>query len=648
MNKPKNPSEGKSSGAPRKSSHAKGRRHKKETQNINEDERELQALRLTFHQLTEARRAQERKAQETLRKQSQLIGYLKAERQGLQAELKRVGHALGTESFLSQSFNALYHHSVLIDESITQEKQIVSGLQKEIREMHRKIDKERRTAAFEANPNRKIRRFTGQLAQVNKSFSTLISTNAQLRHDVETMRGEKAKFLQIRSKLEKALQETHLQKGRVLQQATESTLIREDTRARTLRVLEQSCSEEDTHAVEVQELQRQLGHVKKSEHFLQEKNKTRQPDLNYCFTAERKEAHEQELQVEKEVKLKEYEIALEKISDIIQKRERGQQRRWKNSEHSTDTVMEPPQCGFWESARRRRSTMVGPMFREAAAGLWVETEGVRRGRRLIEHRRRSTLPQCLKPEEKERLRHLSFSVLEQNSQQPAAGLNPQLLCDSYMKGEDLNFSLFSYISEQNRQIEAMTKDVHELRKIMKQEEERGSAEECLLQNKVRELRLSCQQATQTAETIQKDVGGKESILRLLTAGPEYPATNLGVESLAAQTGMDVSLFELRPGPEDSGIRAMLNLLRQIEQRVTQLLAIHSYTQYRESKGGKLDFAPVVLKKADPRKLPDTDIELPVISSFPESEEEYDDEEMKPLSAEELQKRALELVLSLHT
>ncbi|KAL7877972.1 hypothetical protein SRHO_G00046150 [Serrasalmus rhombeus] len=83
------------------------------------------------------------------------------------------------------------------------------------------------------------------------------------------MRGEKAKFLQIRSKLEKvisnpqALQETHLQKGRVLQQATESTLIRNDTRARTLRVLEQSCSEEGTHAVEVQELQRQLGHVKK-------------------------------------------------------------------------------------------------------------------------------------------------------------------------------------------------------------------------------------------------------------------------------------------------------------------------------------------------------------------------------------------------
>ncbi|KAL7889799.1 hypothetical protein AOLI_G00020570 [Acnodon oligacanthus] len=36
MNKPENPSESKSSGAPRKSSHAKDRRHKKETQNVNE------------------------------------------------------------------------------------------------------------------------------------------------------------------------------------------------------------------------------------------------------------------------------------------------------------------------------------------------------------------------------------------------------------------------------------------------------------------------------------------------------------------------------------------------------------------------------------------------------------------------------------
>ena len=75
------------------------------------------------------------------------------------------------------------------------------------------------------------------------------------------------------------------------------------------------------------------------------------------------------------------------------------------------------------------------MFREAAAGLWVEAEGVRRGRRLTEYRRRSTLLQCLRPEEQERLRQLSFSVLQQNSQQPAAGLNPQLLYDSYKKGE---------------------------------------------------------------------------------------------------------------------------------------------------------------------------------------------------------------------
>ncbi|KAL7889802.1 hypothetical protein AOLI_G00020600 [Acnodon oligacanthus] len=81
--------------------------------------------------------------------------------------------------------------------------------------------------------------------------------------------------------------------------------------------------------------------------------------------------------------------------------------------------------------------MVGPMFREATAGLWVEAEGVRRGRRLIERRRRSTLLQCLKPEEKERLRlrQLSFSVLQNNSRQPAAGLNPQLLYDSYLKDE---------------------------------------------------------------------------------------------------------------------------------------------------------------------------------------------------------------------
>ncbi|XP_034158441.2 outer dynein arm-docking complex subunit 1 isoform X4 [Pangasianodon hypophthalmus] len=447
-------------GCYRKCSHVKSRRNKKEALSSNEEKRELLSLQQMVHQLIKEKNTQKKKAHKTIHKQSQLIGSLEAERRGLQAELEGIRCVLGREELLSHSINHLRHHSKIVDENIIQEKQTIDGLQREIQEMHRKIGKERKASAFEADPTRKIQRLTGQLAQVNKKFSTFVSTNTQLRQDIETLRGEKIKFLQMRNKLEKVLQETHQEKTTVLKQARKNIEVREDAKTRMLHVLEQTCSEGNNHAVDVQELQRRVSHVEKTERFLQEKNKVRQPDLYYQVTTKKREAHEQEPKVDHEVKLNEYEVAMEKISDIIERRGKGsqsaRQRRRRSSDCQTSRVVEPPQSAFWKSANRRRCTLGSVMFREAAAGILGDLEGSSRGRRFREHRRRSTLLQGLRADEQERLRELV-----QQSQQPPAGLNPQLLYDSYVEGENLNLALFQYALEQNRQIQEMTKDVHE-------------------------------------------------------------------------------------------------------------------------------------------------------------------------------------------
>ncbi|MCI4376252.1 hypothetical protein PGIGA_G00186270 [Pangasianodon gigas] len=614
-------------GCSRKCSHVKSRRNKKETLSSNEENRELLSLQQMVHQLIKEKNTQKKKAHKTIHKQSQLIGSLEAERRGLQAELEGIRCVLGREELLSHSINHLHHHSKIVDENIIQEKQTIDGLQREIQEMHRKIGKERKASAFEADPTRKIQRLTGQLAQVNKKFSTFVSTNTQLRQDIETMRGEKIKFLQMRNKLEKVLQETHQEKMTVLKQARKNIEVREDAKTRMLHVLEQTCSEGDSHAVDVQESQRRVSHVEKTERFLQEKNKVRQPDLYYQVTTKKREAHEQEPKVDHEMKLNEYEVAMEKISDIIERRGKGsqsaRQRRRRSSDCQTSSVVEPPQSAFWKSANRRRCTLGSVMFREAAAGILGDLEGSSRGRRFREHRRRSTLLQGLRADEQERLRELV-----QQSQQPPAGLNPQLLYDSYVEGEDLNLALFQYVLEQNRQIQEMTKDVHELRISVKQEEERESAEERRLQDQVRELKLSCQQVTQDTETLLTNIGMKER---------EFSQVRAGVESLAVQAGVDASAFELcRHWTEDGGTASILTLLAQIEQRVTQLLTLHSYTQYRDDE----KYLKHAVFEFNPRKLSYTDIQPPALSFFPESEEEYD-EELKPLSREELKKNVLE-------
>ncbi|MCJ8730420.1 hypothetical protein PDJAM_G00184300 [Pangasius djambal] len=613
-------------GCSRKCSHVKSRRNK-ETLSRNEEKRELLSLQQKVHQLIEEKNTQKKKAHKTIHKQSQLIGSLEAERRGLQAELEGIRCVLGREELLNHSINHLHHHSKTVDENIIQEKQTIDGLQREIKEMHRKIGKERKASAFEADPTRKIQHLTGQLAQVNKKFSTFVSANTQLRQNIETMRGEKIKFLQMRNKLEKVLQETHQEKMTVLEQARKNIEIREDAKARMLHVLEQTCSEGDSHAVDVQELQRRVSHVEKTERFLQEKNKVRQPDLYYQVTTKKREVHEQEPKLDHEAKLNEYEVAMVKISDIIERRgkrsQSARQRRKWSSDCRTSRVVEPPQSVFWKSANRRRCTLGSVMFCEAAAGILGDLQGSSRGRRFREHRRRSTLLQGLRADEQERLRELV-----QQSQQPPAGLNPQLLYDSYVEGEDLNLALFQYVLEQNRQIQAMTKDVHKLRISVKQEEERESAEERRLQDRVRELKLSCQQVTQDTETLLTNVGMKER---------EFSQVRAGVESLAVQAGVDGSAFELcRHWTEDGGTASILTLLAQIEQRVTQLLTLHSYTQYRDDE----KYFKHAVFEFNPRKLSYTDIQPPALSFFPDSEEEYD-EELKPLSREELKKNALE-------
>ncbi|XP_022520115.2 apical junction molecule isoform X2 [Astyanax mexicanus] len=281
------------------------------------DEKELQALQQAYDQKTKARRGPLIKTQKPLHKQSQLIGSLEEERRSPKEELEGVSYALERKQLLSQSQR--YND---IDKSIRQKKETITELQKEINEMHRKI------AAMDEDQTKKEQRLTQQQIQATKKLN-ITAENVQLRHDIESLVIEKEKFLQRSSKLEKAIQEADLELGRELQKISKSDLIREETEAQRVRKLEQACSDEDTCATKIQKLQRQTDHGDKLAYFLQQKNNPRQPNLNYCSTAEKRGAHQQELQQEQ---LKEYETDMEKINDIVQGRQRRSERKESGSE----------------------------------------------------------------------------------------------------------------------------------------------------------------------------------------------------------------------------------------------------------------------------------------------------------------------------
>ncbi|XP_062320512.1 uncharacterized protein LOC134022779 [Osmerus eperlanus] len=234
---------------------------------------------------------------------------------------------------------------------------------------------------------------------------------------------------------------------------------------------------------------------------------------------------ERESKVGLQVQLNDYEVAAEQIGDIVERRTkrrtRGCQQKGRAADRSTplevtEDVEERRRPFLWESGSRRRSTLVGPMFRAAAGG---GGDAERRGRRLTEHRRRSTLLLGLFSEEQERLRELAQRALEeerrgQHARPPA--FDAELFYTVYMEREDGNFALFNYVLEQSRMIEETTKDLEQLRQSI--DEEKAATERRLSRERARDLELKRQHTVQSSGKLQTDVEEYRRILSLVKSG----------------------------------------------------------------------------------------------------------------------------------
>ncbi|XP_030628131.1 cilia- and flagella-associated protein 46 [Chanos chanos] len=445
--------------------------------------------------------------------------------------------------------------------------------------------------------------------KVNKKFSSLVSTNSQLRQDIETMRGERDKFMQMHCKLKKELWETHQKKRQVLEEARENIHSREEAQARISRAFDQHFKDDENCVSEIQEIFRELGHTQREEHFLEEKNKARERHENFYLAVERRAAREREQRVNTQVQLNQYEVAVKKISNIIENRslnkQPGSERKGRGSEPQANTQTEFPHL-LQETGARRRCTLVGPIFREAVAGFGAEGGVERRGRRLTERRRRSTFMQGLWEEEQDRLRELAHVALVQQKAQeaPPAGFDAQIFYETYMEREDLNFALFNYVSEQNRQIVDISKEVDQLKKIIELQERSVSAEERSYRDQIWELGQSCQRAAQVSEAFQTAVGKYSRTLSLVKAGVLGLASQAGIDHIPLETGGEWT--------DDSVTTTILSLLGQTEQRVTELMTIRSFQVYQgmHSSGEKIESISSILGISKPIKLPDIEFQPP--------------------------------------
>ncbi|KAJ8418005.1 hypothetical protein AAFF_G00137140 [Aldrovandia affinis] len=562
-------------------------------------ESEVLNLQQACHRLDGARQMQEREAQTIIRRQRKLLARLSEEREELLLSLKRAG---GREDDVTHSFHALLQRSDDLDSLIEREHGKCQTLDRE----------------------------------ADGRFGSLVSTNSTLRLDIQTMRGEKDKFLLIRNRLHKELQDTQKKMGNLLDEANEYIRVREEAQAKMARVQDQQEKEAEQHEGEVMEIQRALSHAQRRDHFLQEKTKERERDQNFLSAVGKTEARARERRVEQKVVLNQYEEAVEKIGEIIDRATRGRgpgdkrRSRVADSRAGVGLAEDERRRTLWELVSRRRSTLVSPMFRDALGG---EGETERRGRRLTEHRRRSTLLQ----EDQEKLRELARRTMEQQTllERDSVDFDVEHFYNVYMEREGVNFALFNYVCEQTGEMEDLIKDIQQLKRAVELQCEEDAMAVRERESRRRELEVTREEVAQTTRKLQADVEKHSEALRLIKAGVEDMAAQMGISATHPDSSGDWT--------NNAATRATLSLLGLMEQRLTDMLVIRAYLESRdvESAAGKMEPIHPFLGISPPHTPPPvSSIQPPSTSLLLYSEEECDEEDLKPLSKEELQQRAV--------
>ncbi|XP_066549278.1 coiled-coil domain-containing protein 63-like [Amia ocellicauda] len=605
----------------------------------NEGENDLISLQRTYHKLEGQRKAEEKESQDTVRKQRDLIRQLDAERDEISIRLQGAG-SRGKESQdhkMTVALKSLVEKSEDIDEQIADENKTLSTLEREIKEVQRKLEKERKANALKEDPSRKVRRLTDQLAQANGKFGSLLSSNSSLREEIQTMRGEKGKFQQLYNKLYVKVQENRIKSGEVLNEANEFYHTREEAQAKIIRVRDQQEKDVEQYNAEMREIRRELNHARKVKRFLQEKRKEREPDQEFLNAKEKLEAKENERRIEHKVTLNRYEDAVEKINEIIEKENKkkgmSRPRRGRVDNKRDEGSAEDDRRRLWETASRRKSTIVSPVFKEAVA----EGDTERQGRRLTEHRRRSIV---FLGEEQERLKELIRKSLDQREileEKDFPDFDAELFFNVYVEREDLNFALFNYVTEQTSDIEDIEEDIEQLKLNIELQRDQDFLVSQEHKDIMKALEINLHDTTEASSRYKTDVEEYEKVLALVKTGVQELAVKAGVNTTSSEHS-----FGWTDGVTNENI---LTYLGVVEQKVGELLAVWSYQKYQaaERKDESAESVLAYLGLKAPADIPQCEVHLPSTSLLLDSDEESGPEDLKPLSKEELQQRAMKSI-----
>ncbi|XP_067858845.1 coiled-coil domain-containing protein 63-like [Heptranchias perlo] len=609
-----------------------------EVDSDNEGENELAALKHKQRILKGDQRAYEKETQEEIRRQRELIQQSEAERNEILMKLNGSFSKSfsAKENKLSGKLKSLLEKIDDVDTQIEEEKQKQLEIENKTKEIEKKIGNKRRSAPINEDQTKKINRLTDQVTQANRKFSKLLANNSNLRDDIEILRCEREKFLQLYKKLEKELQGIRRESEAVMDKANEAYQSREEVQARIARVAEQQEKDIEQYNIEMREIHIGLANAGRLNIFLKEKMREREPDEQFIKAMQEKEAKQREQKIEHKVILNKYEEAVEKINEIIRasaikdfaQHKGGSRTDIKSSFEGTN---DDERQRTSELGGRRKSIALCNHVKEASG----ESDTDRKKTKIMEHRRRSSML-VTTPEDQERLREINKKTMEDQAiqeEEKTMNFSAELFYKTFIEREDKNFALFNYVTEQASDIENIQKDILQIKTDIELLKAKNCTANQEQKNTMRELEQNWNETSMAADKLQEKIERAEKILNDL---------KVGVNNLAKKMELNTKQFSQCLGwAEGVTDQNVLTYLGIIEQRTNELLAAHSFFQDQDAgrMGKKHQYIQCLLGNSAPSIATDFEIPLPSISDEDDRNEEY----IHPLTKYELQEKVLKSI-----
>ncbi|XP_045148581.1 outer dynein arm-docking complex subunit 1 [Echinops telfairi] len=159
------------------------------------------------------------------------------------------------------------------------------ALEQQIREWEKRLGTRQKSAKAPAlimvqkvKVRRRIKILEDQLDRVTCRFDTQLMRNATLREELDLLRIERNRYLNMDRKLHKEIQHLRQTVNNLMVSSTSAYTVREEAKSKMGLLRERAEKEVAQSQTEVQGLQRQIAHLEQLHNFLMLKNNERQPD----------------------------------------------------------------------------------------------------------------------------------------------------------------------------------------------------------------------------------------------------------------------------------------------------------------------------------------------------------------------------------